>query len=248
MVNFPLLSIVVSVYNAENLISSCIEAIPYTQKDSVELIIKDGCSTDLTVPIATSACSRLSIKTKVISIPDNGIYQAWNQAVDIATGIWICFIGADDRFISPIDLSLLENSIEKYNYLTFQGLYKGRHYGRSLDMPITIASFAKGWRIMHQGSVYKKDLLETHKFNESFRICGDFEHLIRVHRLLKYKHVSSNLLEVGSEGVSSIYFNTVANEALKSFLIQKPLSLKIIIFGIFLYARILLFSALKNES
>jgi glycosyltransferase involved in cell wall biosynthesis len=246
MIQSPLLSIVVSVYNAENLISSCTKAIPYTEKDSVELIIKDGCSTDLTVPIATSACSSLSIKTKVISTSDNGIYQAWNQAVDIATGIWICFIGADDQFISPIDLSLLENSIEKYNYLTFQGLYKGRHYGRTLDIPITMTSFANGWKIMHQGSVYKADLLRTNKFNESFQICGDFEHLIRIHRSLKYKHVPNNILEVGSQGMSSVYIYKVANEILKSFLIQKPLSLKSVTFGIFLYLKTVLYAIYRS--
>ena len=35
------------------------------------------------------------------SEPDNGIYDAWNKALDHVTGDWVLFLGADDRLAAP---------------------------------------------------------------------------------------------------------------------------------------------------
>ena len=96
--SWPKISIIVAVYNSKKTLQRCIDSVFSQTYPHKELIIIDGGSTDGTVDILRANNDKI---TYWKSEPDNGIYQAWNKALDHAKSDWICFLGADDYLWKP---------------------------------------------------------------------------------------------------------------------------------------------------
>ena len=86
-------SIITVVYNNNKTISDAIESVINQSYKNIEYIVIDGGSTDGTVDVVKDYGSRID---KFISEPDNGIYDAMNKGVRLATGDVIGFINSDD--------------------------------------------------------------------------------------------------------------------------------------------------------
>jgi glycosyltransferase involved in cell wall biosynthesis len=87
-------SIVIPTFNSAQTLPQTLESVRNQEWPNVEVLIVDGSSRDQTVAIA-SAFQGLDLK--VVSEPDNGIYDAINKGVARATGDLICVLGSDDR-------------------------------------------------------------------------------------------------------------------------------------------------------
>jgi glycosyltransferase involved in cell wall biosynthesis len=87
------ISIITVVYNAQNTIAKCIESVMGQKFNNIQHIIIDGGSTDGTLSIINKYREKIDI---VISEPDNGIYDAMNKGIALATGDIIGTLNADD--------------------------------------------------------------------------------------------------------------------------------------------------------
>ncbi len=90
----PNFSIITTAYNAASTISSCLES-SKQQTYPTEHIIIDGASTDGTVEIIKKYIPAI---TTLISEPDQGIYDALNKGIKLATGEVIGILHADDMY------------------------------------------------------------------------------------------------------------------------------------------------------
>lgn len=99
-------SIITASLNAEATISRHVESINSVSSPFVEHILVDGGSSDHTVQIFKSLSRK---RTLIIQEPDNGIYDAWNKGLRVASGDFVLFLGSDD-FLDPVsfDKVLLE--------------------------------------------------------------------------------------------------------------------------------------------
>ncbi len=188
MTSKPLISVIVAVYNGVKTLQRCIDSVSGQTYLNKELIIIDGGSTDGTIEIIKSNQDKIAYWK---SEPDNGIYHAWNKALGHTNGDWICFLGSDDylwkstvfeeimphlikaesqeirlvygqvaRVTENDEISCLDGDLWEY---TWRGLI--------ID---GIGTFA------HQGMFHHCSLFELYgKFDESFKIAGDYELLIR---------------------------------------------------------------------
>ena len=95
-----LVTIITVAYNAESTISRTIESVMGQTYNEIEYFIIDGKSTDKTVEIARSYQDRFynGKMLRVISEPDNGMYDALNKGINRATGILVGNINADDWY------------------------------------------------------------------------------------------------------------------------------------------------------
>ena len=95
------ISVITACFNSEKTIRTAIESV-LAQKDAeVEYIVIDGASTDHTLDIVREYSDRL----KYISEPDQGMYDAINKGIAMATGDVVGILNADDLFESPDTLS-----------------------------------------------------------------------------------------------------------------------------------------------
>lgn len=89
-------SIITVTKNAARHIVACIDSIAAQTYPHVEHIVIDGVSTDDTVSLARA---RLRPTGRLISEPDQGIYDAMNRGIARATGDYLLFVGADDYLV-----------------------------------------------------------------------------------------------------------------------------------------------------
>jgi glycosyltransferase involved in cell wall biosynthesis len=181
----PLISIIIAVFNGAKTLQQCIDSIALQTYSNKELIIIDGGSNDGTVDIIKENHKRIGYW---ISEPDSGIYNAWNKGLAKASGEWICFLGADDYFW---DFEVLERMPEQLEKLPSN---INVAYGKVMivnKLGDSLYLFGDQWQkvknrftqlmcIPHVGTMHRRCLFEQHGiFDESFRIAGDYELLLR---------------------------------------------------------------------
>ena len=112
----PLITVVTVVYNGAATLEQTIQSVVNQTYDNVEYIIIDGASTDGTLDIIKKYEDRIDYWQ---SEPDKGIYDAMNKGLDLATGDFLIFLGADDLIFAPttfqnIAMSLIDRDKNYY--------------------------------------------------------------------------------------------------------------------------------------
>lgn len=102
MNNFPLISVVVPAFNAEEYIVQCIENLLHQTYKNLEIIVVDDGSTDNTAQLTQQFST-----VKYIHKKNEGVSVARNTGIDAATGEYIHFMDADDL----LNLEFYENMI-----------------------------------------------------------------------------------------------------------------------------------------
>jgi glycosyltransferase involved in cell wall biosynthesis len=206
----PFFTVVVSVFNGAETLRQCIDSVSSQTWASKELIIIDGGSTDGTVEILRENASKIAFW---LSEPDRGIYHAWNKALDRARGRWICFLGADDYLYSPDVLARL-SPVLTGAYPAVRIVYGQVSVVNSQEKEINRIGeswdsarkrFSQIMCVPHTALMHHRSLFEVHgEFNESFRVAGDYELLLRELREHDALFVS-NMIVAGMRhgGVSS---------------------------------------------
>lgn len=95
MNRFFRISVIMPVYNAGKYIEEAIQSVISQNYPNMEFIIIDGCSTDRSLDIIKRYRNRIYI---LISEPDKGLGHAVNKGILAATGDYISWINADDRY------------------------------------------------------------------------------------------------------------------------------------------------------
>lgn len=194
----PKISIITVCFNAEKYIEQTIKSVIDQKNGDIEYIVIDGASTDKTLNIIRQYESKI---TKWISEPDNGIADAMNKGIKLATGEYLMFLNADDYFQTSdalaIATSYMEESKDIYIYDTIFLKKEGgirRHsgaFGKRINF--------KG--ICHQGVLCRRALFEKiGSFNTSFKVCMDYDFFMRAYRYGATGQYINEVLSVMRDG------------------------------------------------
>ncbi len=221
MADKPLVTIITSTYHAAEHLPTAIESIREQTYGNVEWIVVDGASKDGTLDILRQ---NEDVIDYWVSEPDKGIYDAWNKGLSLARGEWILFLGADDQIVSdaievmvkvgtssPIPLDFVCGKVE---------LYRGPSLIRTIGKPWSWRRFKKYMCVAHTGAMHSASYFDRHGvFDNSFRISGDYEVLLRAGARLKAAFVPKVLarMQVGGESNRS---SAVFQEALRARLMH----------------------------
>ncbi|MGE7999166.1 glycosyltransferase family 2 protein [Lysinibacillus sp. NPDC093190] len=178
----PKISIITACYNAEKTIEQTIQSVINQTYDNIEYIIIDGASTDGTMNIVEKYKDKID---KIISEPDEGIYDAFNKGVRKATGEYINFMNADDYFSENSVVKKVANYLYQHPHIlmshgdvkAFDAFTKHWHYrGESL----TYRDFELGKMCPHQ-SVFTHNQLFTEfaGFDLRYGILADVDFTIK---------------------------------------------------------------------
>jgi glycosyltransferase involved in cell wall biosynthesis len=181
----PFISVVVAAFNSVEILGRCINSVEHQTYSHKELLVIDGGSKDGTVELLEANSQKISYW---ISELDHGIYHAWNKALPCARGEWICFLGADDYFWDATVLGRISEQLRILppNIRVVYGqnmLVNARGeslYSMGESWDTVKARFWTSMCLPHPGMMHHRSLFEEHgPFNESFRIAGDYEMLLR---------------------------------------------------------------------
>lgn len=144
------ISIITATYNSAHTIADCINSVFNQNYKNIEHIIIDGASKDNTLEIINSIPNRVS---KILSEPDNGIYDAMNKGIELATGDIIGMLNSDDlgRYINDEVISTIINEFEHDNLL--QAIHTNLYYVSSGDINQIVRHWKTGEYI--RGSFFK---------------------------------------------------------------------------------------------
>ena len=92
---YPLISVIVPVYNIEHYIARCVQSIINQDYPNLEVILIDDGSTDLSGKICDDFLEK-DTRVKVIHKINGGLSSARNTGLDVALGKYISFIDGDD--------------------------------------------------------------------------------------------------------------------------------------------------------
>ena len=181
MANQPLISIITITYNAAKELPPTMKSVAQQNWKDFEHIIIDGASTDNTLEVARQFHSP---NLRIISEPDNGLYDAMNKGLRNAQGKYVLFLNAGDAFHNADVLLKYAEACKTDADIIFadtvivdasRQLIGPRH----LTAPenLSFQSFSEGMLICHQAFMVKKKLAPL--YDTQYRFSADYDWTIK---------------------------------------------------------------------
>lgn len=212
------ISIITATYNSGNTVRDTIESVLRQTYMNYEYIIKDGGSKDNTLDIVNEYTPKFGDKLKVISAPDQGIYDAMNVGVQTATGDVIGILNSDDFYTSDDALQVIADIFAKND---IDATYGDIHFVNDNDLSKCVRYYSSaifkrplmrfGLMPAHPSLYCKKSVYDQYGcFDTSYRIAADFENLLRLIYIHKIKtlYIPKDFVTMRTGGASTAGFES----------------------------------------
>ena len=207
-------SIITTSYNSSKTIEETITSVQSQTYKNVEHIIVDGNSTDDTLKIIQKYPHLTSISEE-----DQGLYDAMNKGISMASGDMIAILNSDDLYastevIASVVKAFKENEsdciltdIEIFNDQSKKVIrtYSARKWRMWM--------FRIGWQPPHPGFFAKSSVYKAHgNFDIQFKISADFDFMFRVlyHKKTSYTKIHETTVSMRAGGISQSGFKSRA--------------------------------------
>lgn len=195
-------SIITVTYNSEKYLRQCIESVISQKYPDIEYIVIDGQSNDRTIDILETQGNHISI---LVSEPDNGIYDAMNKGIKLATGDIIGILNSDDIYADDNVLKDVIRCFDKDENLDI--VYSDLVYVKRDDIgkiirkwvskPFSKNFFEHGNVPPHPTLFLKKRVYEQAGiFNTDFTLAADYEFMLRIFKKHNFKSKYLNRLTI----------------------------------------------------
>jgi glycosyltransferase involved in cell wall biosynthesis len=204
------ISVITVCFNAVNTIADTLESVATQTHPDIEHVVVDGASTDGTLDVIKRHAKRVA---RLVSEPDQGIYDAMNKGLLLATGEIIGFLNADDVYADTRVLERVSTIMEaeKLDALFGNAEFVSptrpdrplRRYRSERFCPERIAW---GWMPAHPALFLRQQMYQRFgSFRTDYRIAGDFELVARMFHggTLSYRHVPEVLVRMRTGGIST---------------------------------------------
>lgn len=184
----PTLSIITVVYNNVLHIERTILSIIQQTYPHIEYIVIDGASTDGTLQILEKYKKHID---QLISEPDQGIYDAMNKGLRLATGDYVLFMNSGDEIYAAETVKDVFSSASNADIyygetemIDQEGKSLGRRRHRVPEF-FTWRSFKYGMSISHQAIYIKRSLTEPYDLH--YQLSADIDWILKAAK--KAKHI-----------------------------------------------------------
>lgn len=209
-------SVVVPCFRSAAVLRNALDSV-VVQDEPFEVIVVDGGSEDDTLAIAHAHPSR----PLVISEPDEGIYDAINKGMALATGRLIGVLGSDDTFEPKVFSKLRARHVETGADIVFGAARMVNAVGNAelrKDEPYGPGALISGIPFCHNAMfVTPEAFAAVGPYDLSLRICADAEW---VHRAIKMGRTAAGIADVvvafSLGGLSSINAEQIMTETYRT--------------------------------
>jgi glycosyltransferase involved in cell wall biosynthesis len=178
MNNHPLLTIITVTFNAEAYLDRTLRSVEKALKnvgepDQIEYLIIDGLSKDGTLQIAERYNGFVS---RIVSEKDEGLYDAMNKGIRLASGKYLWFLNAGDEICDEHVLKNLMTAFgsdsDVYYSDAMMVTENGQEVGlrskftpHNLPKNLLWTDFALGMKVCHQAFIAKKKIAPQYDHN-----------------------------------------------------------------------------------
>ncbi len=176
------ISLITVAYNAQNTIEQCIISVLRQKFTNIQYIIIDGGSTDNTIQIVNKYKDKIDL---LISEPDNGVYDAMNKGMALATGQVIGTLNADDYYANDDVLIDVARAFEQEKIKILYGDLdyvdkSGRTIRKWRSGKYKSGKFNWGWMPPHPTFYCRLDLFkELGHYKLDYGSAADYELMLR---------------------------------------------------------------------
>ncbi|NBH82419.1 glycosyltransferase [bacterium C-53] len=174
-------SLILTTYNCKRNLIRTLESIDRQDYTDIEIIIKDGGSTDGTLDVIQSFADKHS-NVIWMSGADNGIYDAMNQGYAMSSGDVIAFF--NDLFIGNDVISKYIQAIENGGENCF-GVHSDLVYATDTKVirywRMGKGKISSGWMPGHPTLYLRREVYQQYGlYDTSYKCSADFEFMVRI--------------------------------------------------------------------
>ena len=213
------ISIITAAYNSAETIRDTIESVLIQTYPDIEYIIVDGLSKDNTVAIVKEYMPRFNGRMLWVSEKDNGMYDAMNKGIRMATGEVVGIINSDDFYhrnnviaeiVKVFEDQKVEATFADVRFVNPDNLDKTVRYYSSRNFSPKYFRF--GFRPAHPTFfTYKKFFDLFGYYQTDYKIAADYELLIRflyIHKL-NYFYLPLDVVKMRTGGASTTSMKSI---------------------------------------
>ncbi len=204
------ISVITVCYNSVETLSDTLASVAAQDHPNVEHIVIDGGSTDGTCALVKREGHHVKM---FLSEPDEGIYDAMNKGIRLASGDIIGTLNADDVYadsevLSRIERHMVEGQLDAIYgdvifFATDRPKLSLRRYSSRYFSPSRIAW---GWMPAHPTLFLRREVFQRFGlYRTDFKIAGDFDFVARIFKDadLHYRYLPEVLVRMRTGGVST---------------------------------------------
>ena len=207
----PKISIVTVVLNDSDRLHATASNVAELSYDNIEYIVIDGGSSQETLEVIDTFKDEIDV---YLSEEDEGLYHAMNKGINLATGEWIIFMNAGDKFVNN---NVLKTIFKVRNYDDYDILYSGVNVSYSgfkkCESAGDIIDIKKGMQFCHQSALIRLSYHKNYNYNIQNKMCADFEFFYNAARqnipFLKLNEIIANVTPLGisDRNREIVYYN-----------------------------------------
>lgn len=222
------ISIITVCYDSALTIYDAINSVNIQTFSNIEHIFIDGGSKDSTVDIINNNSKREKV---IVSEKDNGLYDAINKGIKMASGDVLGFVHSDDLLASG---DVISEIAKEFNKCYYDGVYGDLNYVSLKDTSSIIRkwkskSFEKrllnhGWMPAHPTVFLRKEVYEKHGlFNLNYKIAADYDFIIRIFKdeTLKFKYLPKVFTNMRIGGASNHSLKNIMQKSREDYKVIK---------------------------
>ncbi|MFI3201048.1 MAG: glycosyltransferase family 2 protein [Eubacteriales bacterium] len=207
-------SLILTTFNSKKNFEQTLRSIDEQTYGNIEVIIIDGASVDGTLDIIKEYAEVTEPNTKWLSEPDNGIYDAINKGIRLATGDYIEIM--NDRYVVNSAIEELVNAIELN-----QGVV-GAHADIVYEADSRVirkwkmgeGAIYRGWMPGHPSLLLKKSIYDEYGlYDISYTCAADYEFMLRF-------LIDKNLVAYVPKTLISMFYGGTSTATLGSYVIS----------------------------
>lgn len=203
-------SIITVTYNAADTLDACISSVVSQSYHDIEYLVIDGESQDDSLSVIRKHEGEI---TKWLSEPDDGMYDAINKGLALATGDVIGLLHADDLYASNDAVSKIVRLMEREGS---DAAYADLHYVNSSSPERVVrkwvsgkykrGAFLNGWMPPHPTFFVRKEFYERYgDYRTDLGTAADYELMLRmIHKFeIRISYLPETLIKMRSGGQSN---------------------------------------------
>lgn len=187
----PLISVITVTRNLieagrRDLFGAVLDCVQAQTCDRVEHVIHDGMSDDGTVAMIREAIAAQGPGGHPVvfeTAPDQGLYDAMNKAVALATGDYVLFLNSDDSLAGDSVLADLARTVgEDQPDFVYGGTLATLPDGRTREFARTnLSAFLQRMPFCHNSMLVKRQVFQALGGHDlSFRVAADYDFVFRM--------------------------------------------------------------------
>ena len=208
-----MISIITATFNSAKTLKDTIQSVLRQTNKDFEYLIIDGGSTDETIDIVKSYESEFSGRLKWVSEKDQGIYDAMNKGIKMASGDVVGILNSDDYFTSDDILQTVDNAFKSHE---IDAIYGDIHFIRDGNPQKCVRYYSSrmfrpfwlrfGFMPAHPSFYCKREVFDkAGLYSLDYKIGADYEMMVRLFKRHKIKslYVNKDFVTMRTGGASN---------------------------------------------